>query len=339
MGGNGGGVMFAVGGFGGNAVTATGQGGANGHNGGGGGGGANRANTDAVQVGGAGGDGIVVVTVFSVTGSGGGGDAGPHDHDEFALVEHDHDEFVHDHDYLPLAGGKLTGGLTVEDRLTLAGETTPLMLVNRGETRVGYFGVPGAQAGIDGELHLRSDKALILQGVDGVRLLQSDLTVDGKIQASNLQVDGNVGFKISSSNTPGYEVGELKAGDGASLRLYSEGDANYANRILVNGALLDLDGSCSLLVRGNATVKGDLQVDGTITGTLAFGITEGIDTRDVLERAETATMPAVDEEGVATADVKGVMLNDVVTALLLKVKELSATVADQTEKIAALEAN
>jgi hypothetical protein len=74
-------------------------------------------------------------------------------------------------------------------------------------------------------------------------------------------------------------------------------------------------------------------------GGTTFGITEGIDTRDVLERAETATMPAVDEEGVATADVKGVMLNDVVTALLLKVKELSATVADQTEKIAALEAN
>ena len=43
--------------------------------------------------------------------AGGGGGGGPHDHAEYALVEHDHDEFVHDHDYLPLAGGTLTGKL------------------------------------------------------------------------------------------------------------------------------------------------------------------------------------------------------------------------------------
>jgi hypothetical protein len=67
----------------------------------------------------------------------------------------------------------------------------------------------------------------------------------------------------------------------------------------------------------------------------------------VLERAETATLPPeieTDDDGnqTNTAEVEAhdtVELFDVVTALLLKVKELSATVADQTEKIAALEAN
>jgi hypothetical protein len=146
----------------------------------------------------------------------------------------------------------------------------------------------------------------------------------------DLQVDGNAAFKISSSNTPGYGMGQLKAGNGASLRLYSEGDANYANRILVNASLLDLDESTSLLVRGNATVKGDLQVDGIFTpaGGTAFGITEGIDTADVLDRAETAAMPAPDDEGVATADVESLTVNEVVTAMLAKIKELSAEIKE-----------
>jgi len=47
-------------------------------------------------------------------GSGGGG--GPHDHDEFALVEHDHDN------YLPLAGGAITGDLQVDGSATVGGK-------------------------------------------------------------------------------------------------------------------------------------------------------------------------------------------------------------------------
>jgi hypothetical protein len=76
-------------------------------------------------------------------------------------------------------------------------------------------------------------------------------------------------------------------------------------------------------IKNDLWVKGDLQVDGTINGTLAFGIADGIDTRDVLDRAETATMPALDEEGV-----DGLTVNEVVTALLLKVKELSADIKE-----------
>ena len=65
-------------------------------------------------------------------------------------------------------------------------------------------------------------------------------------------------------------------------------------------------------------------------GGTAFGISEGIDTADVLERAETATMPAPDDEGVATtdADVDSITVNEVVTALLAKVKELSAEIEE-----------
>ena len=37
-----------------------------------------------------------------------------HDHDDYALVVHDHDEFVHDHDYLPLTGGTISGDLQVD---------------------------------------------------------------------------------------------------------------------------------------------------------------------------------------------------------------------------------
>jgi hypothetical protein len=87
-------------------------------------------------------------------------------------------------------------------------------------------------------------------------------------------------------------------------------------------------------VEANATIVHDLSVGGKIHGQVVFGIADGIDTQDVLDRAETATMPALDDEGVATADadVDSIMVNEVVTALLEKVKELSA-------RIEALEGN
>ena len=78
---------------------------------------------------------------------------------------------------------------------------------------------------------------------------------------------------------------------------------------------------------------GNLYLDGTVSATrgIAFAIADGIDTADVLERAETAAMPVVDDdEGVATmdADVESITVNEVVTALLAKVKELSAEIEE-----------
>ena len=83
-----------------------------------------------------------------------------------------------------------------------------------------------------------------------------------------------------------------------------------------------------LVAAGTSGVAGNLQVDGTINGTLAFGIADGIDTADVLDRAETAAMPVVDDEGVATTDAESITVNEVVTALLAKVKQLSAEIEE-----------
>jgi hypothetical protein len=75
---------------------------------------------------------------------------------------------------------------------------------------------------------------------------------------------------------------------------------------------------------------GVIGVMGRLEGTVNFRTAPDIDTADVLERAETATMPALDEEGVATtdADADGLTVNEVVTALLAKVKELSARIEE-----------
>ena len=83
-------------------------------------------------------------------------------------------------------------------------------------------------------------------------------------------------------------------------------------------------------MKNNLWVKGGLTVDGKINGQSVFAIADGIDTRDVLERAETATMPAPDDEGVATtdADVESLTVNEVITAMLAKIKELSAEIKE-----------
>ena len=112
-------------------------------------------------------------------------------------------------------------------------------------------------------------------------------------------------------------------GDTEGLGLYGSTDTQWLR--LTAGGLWRVQVGTDQVI-----IKPDLLVQGTITGTLAFGIVDGIDTRDVLERAETATMPAVDDEGVATTDaeVESVTVNEVVTALLAKVKQLSARIEE-----------
>jgi hypothetical protein len=307
----------------------------------------------------------------------GDGGGGPHEHTQYAQI-------AHDHDYLPLEGGTLTGDLTVEDLLTLASETSnPLMLVNMGATRVGYFGVPGTQAGIDRELWLRSDKALILQGVDGVRLYQSDLTVDGSVSMGDgkaVYFGGNwEGGRIYNTVSANREYMVLgNGGVGAQINLYGMNDDISKGNILFYAGEAEgggartvgrWDGPTGMFIAyRDAEVRGDLQVDGkatinahialpnartsdtvvtnapnlylTSSGNVrfttfsaapkAFNIADGIDTADVLERAEVATMPAPDDEGVATtdADVDSLTVNEVVTALLAKVKELSTEIKE-----------
>ena len=210
---------------------------------------------------------------------------------------------------LPLTGGTLTGGLTVAESLTLTSETSnPLMVVNTGGTRVGYFGVPGAQAAIDGELWLRSDKALILQGNDGVRVKQCDLQVEKQITANQgVNFGGNwSGSRIYGTPTAGREF--LLIGDanvGGQIQVYGNNDSKQPGRVHVTGSLYVNDQPLG-----------------------RFAVADGIDTADVLERAETATMPALDAEGVATTDVDGLTVNEVVTALLTEVKDLKARIEE-----------
>ena len=155
------------------------------------------------------------------------------------------------------------------------------------------------------------------------------------IAYNDLQVDGNLTLKKGGdAANPAIAFADI---DG--MGIYTHAGNNWL-RFAVAGAQ-------RLNIREDAVVVSDnLTVNGTINGTLAFGIAEGIDTADVLDRAEVATMPAVDDEGVATTDaeVESVTVNEVVTALLAKVKEqtteiatLTATVESLTARIETLE--
>ena len=189
------------------------------------------------------------VNLTGPPGAGGGGDAGPHDHD-----------------YLPLSGGTLTGNLR------FAGGKSPSHIYEYDDdTRTMLRIVAGGD-------HVSSGAMLSMYGGDDPSRPDSfrfytnnsatlDLNKNGSASFhGDLIAQGNVGFKISSSNAPGAGVGELKAGNGASLRLYSEGDTSYANRIMVNASIFDMDPGCRLLVRGDADVKGKLKVDGQVLG-------------------------------------------------------------------------
>jgi hypothetical protein len=236
------------------------------------------------------------------SGSSGGG--GPHDHVEYALVEHDHDEFVHDHDYLPLAGGTLTGDGQTLSLMNSTASGQPYMGMYHNGVRKGYIGNANATT-----TEFSAETNQLVLGGAGVRV-GTDLQVDG-----TLLLPGQTRIYANTAD-PDWNGLRGRIGGTQAFDFYDAVHPNYIYR--------------SLRVRAHGDGNGDLTVDGTITGTLAFGIAEGIDTADVLDRAETATMPALDEEGVATtdADADGLTVNEVVTALLAKVKELSARIEE-----------
>ena len=123
-----------------------------------------------------------------------------------------------------------------------------------------------------------------------------------------------------------------QSGDGAGINLYGDSDTVWPGNVMFYAGSEEVglwDGPTGKFVAyRDVEVQGALTVVGKINGALAFGIAPNIDTADVLDRAETATMPVVDDEGVATTDaeVESITVNEVVTALLAKVKQLSARI-------------
>ena len=190
---------------------------------------------------------------------------------------------------------------------------------------VNLTGPPGPgieDAPLDGDQYARQDGAwTVVTGGGGDYLPLTGGTVTG-----DLGVDGQMLASRGSGTAPGLSFADYK-GTG-----FYPGSNNVATHV---------NGVWQFVVYEDKTrVIRDLQVDGTINGTLAFGIADDIDTRDVLERAEVATMPAVDDEGVTTtdADVESVTVNEVVTALLAKVKEQATEIATLTATVEALTA-
>ena len=291
----------------------------------------------------------------------------------------------HDHDYLPLSGGTVTGDLKIDGQID--GTTTINGSINAG---YGLYLSGGASRSMISNatgdrriLQLRADlpegtgPSESLEHGAGISLYgDSDGTYPGEIRAftgnatrfvmsqngdaqfsNNLQVDGSVsmgdgkavyfggnweGGRIYNTVSGTREYMVLGNGTvGAQINLYGVNDDISKGNILFYAGEAEGGGSRTVgrwdgptgafMAYRDAEVRGDLRVDGIFTpaGGTAFNIADGIDTADVLDRAEVATMPAP-EEGVATtdADVDSITVNEVVTALLLKVKELSAEIEE-----------
>jgi hypothetical protein len=149
------------------------------------------------------------------------------------------------------------------------------------------------------------------------------LPLSGGTLTGDLFLEGASRSRISNYSSAGSERLSLfgATDGGATIRLYGDGDNSYSA-----GRVQFLTGGVErmrITQAGRVTVAGDLQIEGIIIGGGLFYVKESIDTADVLERAETATMPAPEEAGV-----EGLTVNEVVTALLLKVKELSADIKE-----------
>ena len=182
----------------------------------------------------------------------------------------------------------------------------------------GFVPVSGGGGSFDGEHVLTGDPDSPPEGwavgqllYDGLEDAAGDagphdhdyLPLEGGAVTGDLQVDGQVSFGVTS------------AGDWP-LKLY-DGSPTYFHGIGV--------GVNSLTFHVGQSLAAELGPGGW-----AFGIADDIDTQDVLDRAEVATMPVVDDDSVAAtdADVDVLTVNEVVTAMLAKIKELSAEIKE-----------
>jgi hypothetical protein len=206
--------------------------------------------------------------------------------------------------YLPLTGGTLTGDLAIDGSIQArsgGNASSPAYGFGTGDYGLGMYSQVAEQwlrfavAGVQ-RMQINTERVIV----------NDDLRVDGNIQA----MAGGSGSNIAY----GFE------GDTEGLGIYS----NIANQWLRFAA----GGAQRMQVNPDrVVVNNDLKVDGVIIGNLSFGIADGIDTADILNRAETATTPVLDDD--ATDDLGAmVTVNEVVTALLATVKQLTARVEE-----------
>jgi hypothetical protein len=267
---------------------------------------------------------------------GGGGDAGPHDHDEFAPVEHDHATESISPEIVNIRQGPFPENLVGMPEMAMYDRTGSIQMSNRSNAT---FKI-GPDANWEG-------KRPVYNGF----VIETGLEVYGESASTQpISIIGSGGLYLNGGGdvgTPPVRMGTLMlAGDpqvtgdltvdgdihGSNIMLGSDGQkiwgstngTNYLKMVVADEWRIEVQPT-KVAIKNDLLVKGNLTVDGTINGTLAFGIADGIDTADVLDRAETAAMPAPDE-GVATADVESLSVNEVVTALLAKIKELSARI-------------
>lgn len=207
--------------------------------------------------------------------------------------------------------GVSTGGverLRVGASSTFTGDLTVDGDIHGGDIRLGVDG-----ANIWGSNNGSNILAMVVAGQRRVEVNSTKV-----ILRDDLQVGGQINFGAQAA--------------GPIINLYNLPDGSNKYGFGLNTNLVAFWAADKQV--GGFDSAGDLYLDGTVRATrgVAFSIATGIDTADVLERAETATMPTPDDEGVATTDADSLTVNEVVTALLAKVKE-------QSEQIAALTAD
>ena len=276
----------------------------------------------------------------------------------------------HDHDYLPLSGGTLTGDLQVDGNVNV-GTTKEISF---GQSSVGgqqvkvYDGTGGTYG-----IGVEDRRASIFAGSTEVAGFYNDLQTKLK---GDLQVDGNIGCYFAGSEAvpaiwfaQSDRAGFYALQDQLTVTMSGQWKTAWMPDKMQVGTNLQVDGTISGSIAHDTHVTGNLIVDNVIglpslresdagltsilpnllvdnagwvrrttwtPSRMAFAPSKLARTNDVLDRAETATLPPeieTDEEGnqTNTAEVEAhdtVQLFDVVTALLAKVKELSAEIEE-----------
>ena len=253
----------------------------------------------------------------------------------------------HDHDYLPLAGGIVTGDLQVGGTVATinpGSEGAPAYTSTLYPTTGMYGHAEGVFFAVAGNWTFGSWADRV-----GIR---KDLHVAGDLQVDGVTtVHGTKGFhNLSGLVSPPADHWTSFAGIWSGYGMHAGTQGGYMTSMTNNGYRIADAKWKSLGVNGQV---GAAQIDLAPTGhffvrvasnhptgssaspPICFTVSEAgptfraqpsktRSTDEVLERAETAEFPPEDDEGVATMDGHDeVPLFEVVTALLAKVKELS----------------